>query len=190
LLEVVAQAGSLEELCAGLGRILGLDGPVPAGAVVRALEDPEYAGALMRLRADPPALRRLLAEAGGVDGSGGGTASAPAPSGGNDVAASEAELLGRVTRAFLRWTESGFTPVDAATLDRRLSACRACENYVEPPDRVLYRLARALGESGRVCRLCGCFAARKARMPEEACPAPHTTLEGMSRWEEPLMKSE
>jgi hypothetical protein len=185
VLQVVSGARTLEELCEGLGRLLGRTEPLPAAAVLRALEVPGYAADLMKSRLDPERLRLLLEDPLNqtflpIGDSARGPASPP----GETI--SSAELFGRVTKAFLRWSETGFRSVDPGTLEGRLEACRRCENFVDPPDRMMYRLAKTLGEKGRICRLCGCFVARKARLPDEACPAPDPAREGWSRWGERL----
>ncbi|XXF80189.1 hypothetical protein P2318_10675 [Myxococcaceae bacterium GXIMD 01537] len=177
VLRIVSQARSIEELSEGFGRLMGLEGPMPAAAVLRAMEDAHFANALMASRGQPEALKRLLDDP--------VNATFLAAEGAAEEASS-AELLGRVSKAFLRWTQSGFTAADAQTVERRMAACGGCENLTAPPERLLYRLAAAVGESSRVCKLCGCFVARKTRLPDEQCPAPHPTQPGLSRWGEPL----
>lgn len=179
VLRIVSQAQSIEELSEGFGKLLGLEGPLPKSAVLRAMEDAHFANALMASRGQPEALKRLLDDP--------INATFLATEGGaNAEEASNAELLGRVSKAFLRWTQSGFAAADAQTVERRMAACGSCENLTAPPERLLYRLAMAVGESSRVCKLCGCFVARKTRLPDEQCPAPHPTEPGLSRWGEPL----
>lgn len=175
LVTIASESKSLEELGQRLGELLRLGGPIPPGALHRLLADTEYLHQVLRNRGDLSALRQVLADPAN-------DAFLPAEAEG-EVGAGE--LLGRVTQAFLRWAQTGFRTADAATIERRLAACRRCDQYGPPPAGAIYRLAQALGERGAVCAQCGCFVERKVRLPDEACPLQHPDRPGENRWSEP-----
>jgi len=174
LLTIAAESKSIEELCERLGQLLRLGGPIPQAAMHRMLADTEYLQRVLQNRADLQALRQVLAD----------------PS--NDAflppeaEVGSAELLGRVAQAFMGWARTGFKSADAATIERRLAACRSCDQYGPPPAGALYRLAAVLGERSMVCAKCGCFADRKVRLPHEACPLRHPDRPAENRWGEPF----
>lgn len=174
LLTIAAESKSLEELCERLGKLLRLEGPVPQAAMHRMLADTEFLQRVLKDRADPQALRQVLADPSN-------DAFLPA-----EAEAGSAELLGRVAQAFMGWARTGFKSADGATIERRLAACRSCDQYGPPPTGALYRLAAVLGERGQVCAKCGCFVDRKVRLPDEACPLRHPDRRGESRWGEPF----
>jgi hypothetical protein len=51
---------------------------------------------------------------------------------------------------------SGTPPVTAEAIAARMETCRACEHFIHGQNR---------------CALCGCFAALKARLRSQHCPA-------------------
>ncbi len=162
----------LEEHCAELGALLGLDGPVAHAVVLRAGSDPDYARNLMLCR-DNPMLRGVLLEQ---------AQAAPAPA---EVPGSAA-LAVRAAKALLAWGRTGFGTADETMLAERLAACTACPDLRSAPDRLAYKLAGKALRDG-VCGLCGCLVARKARMLDERCPsgaAPDRP--GYNRWGQPL----
>lgn len=57
------------------------------------------------------------------------------------------------TQAIIRFVGSGLKTVSAETLQGRLEQCRQCSHY-----------------TGSRCRVCGCLANLKARLPKENCP--------------------
>lgn len=104
---------------------------------------------------------------------------------------SNGRLLAKAAKAFLRWGLSGFKRVDDTTFERRMTACFRCPYLIAPPNGAMYKLATVgMGEENRICQLCGCIAARKARLPTETCP--DFTLEKplVNRWGELLEESE
>ncbi|MFF2962411.1 hypothetical protein ACFVT1_26520 [Streptomyces sp. NPDC057963] len=162
----------MPEGCSELGRILGLDGPVPEGAWTAALADEDYARALLTCR-DPTQLQHLLR--------------CPPPTPGGDL--SSAALIAHSAKALARWSRTGFVEVDKETRRRRLTACGHCP-YLRPGPQgkgtALLQTVAGIGVRDKsVCGLCGCLLARKARLPSESCPAPHPTEPGLTRWGEP-----
>ncbi|MFE4512750.1 hypothetical protein ACFRMQ_00945 [Kitasatospora sp. NPDC056783] len=158
--------------CRELGRILGLDGPVPEGVWAAALADEEYARALLTCR-DPTRLQQLLR--------------CPPDATGSDLSA--AALIAHGAQALARWSRTGFVEVDEETRRRRLAACAHCP-YLRPGPQgkgtALLQTVAGIGLRDKsVCGLCGCLLARKSRLPSESCPAPHPTEPGLTRWDEP-----
>lgn len=105
---------------------------------------------------------------------------------------SGAELAGGGLRELWKWAKTSFEPVDAATLHRRLEACRRCPEYVAAPAALLHRLVeRGISLAGegiddpRVCAHCGCFMAVKARLGSASCPAADPSDPSLTRWGEP-----
>ncbi|MFD8480510.1 hypothetical protein [Kitasatospora sp. NPDC059673] len=155
-----------------LGRILGLDGPVPEGMWTAALADEDYARALLTCR-DPTRLQHLLRHPPSVPGS--------------DLSA--AALIAHGAKALARWGRAGFVEVDEETRLRRLAVCGHCPHLRPGPQgkgTALLQTVAGLGLRDKsVCGLCGCLLARKSRLPSESCPAPHPTEPGLTRWGEP-----
>ena len=58
-----------------------------------------------------------------------------------------------VSRSMAKFAASGFRPADAEVQSKRMAQCHACQ-YLD----------------GARCKLCGCFADKKAMMPHEDCP--------------------
>lgn len=179
---------SIEEGCAKLGAYLGLAQPVDRDVFISAVEDPTYTNNLYLSRNDPVFLkhvldrptRRWLKQSTPENGA------APTPLEVHEH--SNGNLLSRAAKSFVKWTRSGLSNVDDETYRRRLSACAACPHHVQPPEKIVYKVAGLLGkknESKYICDLCGCFTASKARMEHESCPAAHPTEHGLTRWQEP-----
>jgi hypothetical protein len=91
------------------------------------------------------------------------------------------ELLMEATRAFARWTQTGFKRVDEKTYARRLQAYQVCEYFAATPDRLIYHFAPGVTGERNICSLCGCAVAAKARMASESCPAPDPLHPDLSR---------
>jgi hypothetical protein len=160
----------LARQCEQMRLVLGVDREVPEAALLAAVEDPAYADNLLTCRRDPELLDYLLANP-------------PTRRGG----VSAVDLIARGARAIALWAKAGFTVVDDATLRRRLDACASCPELRRPPtNSLLYRAAGADFDVNSVCGKCGCVVKTKARLPTEACPAPHPELAGRNRWNEPL----
>lgn len=157
-----------------LGSLLGLDAPVSAAAFAKALNDPDYARNLALCRNTPAFRDFLLAQA-----------ERDAPETLDAVAQfSSLELTAKATKSFWEWARSGFAALDAETYDMRIEACLACPNLMAAPNQLAYRAAGA--DRQRVCGLCGCVAARKAKLPHERCPGADPERQGYNRWGQPL----
>jgi hypothetical protein len=165
---------SLEEACVGLAKLLGLDAPVPQQVAIAALYNPGYARNLLKSRC-PIKLARLLKNPPSL------------PESLNTTEIGSKELLKEASLAALRWARIRFTQADQETYNRRLRACQECENCVDAPAKALYTIA-ALGledSAKKVCKLCGCFVARKALAASESCPALDPFNSNLTRWGEP-----
>jgi hypothetical protein len=149
------------------GRSLGLEEPVSLGVLHAALRDQTYAHNL-RVSSRTPALLKVLLM--------------NPPKLRQAPPFSTAEIAGRVAEALVRWTKTGFSVVDEATLERRRKACYSCPNLSTPPDQLVYKLTPAGGD---ICALCGCKINSKIRLPTESCPDRHPEREGETRWGEP-----
>jgi hypothetical protein len=179
----IKDSGSLPEMCSLLGDFLGLQEPVPTCVLLRAVSDPTFAADLITCRQAPDFLNALF-----DDPRTRAYESSPdaAPS-----SLSSRQLVGRAAEAFMRWGKAGFSTVDAETMERRENACLVCPN-LRDPELALQKLISGKVMPGKIgsrtgnkiCSLCGCNAGRKLRLPTEACPAPHPTMPGFTRWEE------
>lgn len=167
---------SMEQDCVRLGDLLRLGRPVPEEVFVGAVQDPDYARNLFVCREAPPLLEFLLKNP------------PRRPEAEHDEAAqrSTLELVAKASKSFWEWTKSGFSVVDEETYAKRFGVCLACPNLVAPPSSVVYKLVGASDDRNKICRLCGCVASRKAKLPHEACPDAHPELPGMNRWGEPM----
>ena len=168
---------SWDELRERFGKVLGLDSPVPAAVMRRAMADSIFAHRLLTSRNSRGFLDSLMRDP---------------RNRAYDVAEpptelSNRELIGKAAKALVSWGKSGFSQVDQETYTRRIDACHGCPNLGEPGNQLVYKLRRK-SEDSRVCKLCGCVAARKARLPTESCPAAHPTEPGLSRWGEPVTR--
>lgn len=101
-----------------------------------------------------------------------------------------ASVAMKAVNAFWKWSRSGFGRVSAEVAERRLAACKACENYSDPPDTVLHKLGgmATLGTKaanpGKVCGLCGCYISKKIIPSSEKCPMEDPARPGLSKWGE------
>jgi len=180
----IKETDTLDELRARLAHVLGWNEPVPAAALLRAVEEPSYAAALLTSRNAPEFLAILL-----NDRRNARYVPAPQPA----AADGNIALLGKAATAMLRWGKAGFSVAEPDVIARRESACLACE-HLRDPDRLVQKLLPSSPVSGvagrrtgnKICDLCGCQVAKKIRLPTEACPSPHTEHTGMTRWQEPL----
>lgn len=175
--------------------ILGVDTALPEAVLRRAVVDSTFAHRLLVSRNAPRMLAALIADPANRRFDRRATehadASPPAQPDAESPAASgvpgqpsSLALLGKATTALARWAATGFTHADAATLERRLSACSACPNLQAAPDSLAYRATGARGAG--VCGLCGCPVERKARMSTENCPGAHPDNPAMTRWGDPI----
>jgi hypothetical protein len=164
------QLESWPGVCARLGDLIGLDGPVPSAVARRALTDERYAFYLMFTRDAPQLRARLLEDPRNRDYESAGE--------------STAELVGRAAKAIARWTATGLRRVDDETFQRRWTSCQACPLLVEAPDRIVYKGLTMLTGDRRVCSACGCVAIAKARIPTEQCPVADPQDPSLNRWGE------
>jgi hypothetical protein len=191
----VQDSESVDELRVRLARVLGRDEPVPLNAFLRAVDDPTYFSFLLTSRNTPGFLEPLLADPANAKYD---PAEAPVvPAAAQPVQAeaarhSNAVLVGRAAKAFIRWGKAGFSVADQETIERRENACLACPFLKEPSSAVQKLLPAAavsdkIGErtGNSVCDLCGCQVSKKIRLPTETCPGTSLTQPGMSRWGEP-----
>jgi hypothetical protein len=196
-----AAPGNWHEAAGKFAEILGLDAALPEAVLRRAVVDSNFAHRLLVSRNAPRMLAALIADPAnkrfGAPDERPEEALQPAlaplaPPGAPELPlsnpasnpVSNLALFGKATSALARWATTGFTHVDAAALERRLSACAACPHAQAAPDSLAYRAAGARGAG--VCGLCGCPIARKARMSSEACPGVHPDDTAMTRWGEPI----
>jgi hypothetical protein len=152
---------SWEDLCTRLGKTLGLDQPVSSSVMRRVMDDPLYAHDLLSCRNTPGFLKVLLHDP---------RNEAYKP----PVQIAEKttlQLLSKASSALFKWGKAGFSTVDEETYQRRFNTCLQCVHLVEPPDKLLYRLMTSGKPNEKICNLCGCVAAKKARLPTESCPA-------------------
>ncbi|TPG06368.1 hypothetical protein [Sphingomonas oligophenolica] len=171
-------SGNAATDCDELGALLGLDAPVALAVFARAVNDAAYARSLILCRENPAFRDFLLAQA---DGWVPPVEAAVADHGAIDLTA-------KAILSFWAWTKSGFAMLDADAAAARFAACLACPHLGAAPDRLVFRLAGASSDADRhrVCGLCGCVAARKARLPHERCPGPDPDRAGLNRWGQPL----
>jgi len=179
---------SWDELRLRFAKELGLDEPVPSATLRRALNDEDFAHRLLVSRNAPGFLRPLIDDPDNLKYADPSEslraevyASRPEP-----ARRSNAELAKNAAAALLRWGKSGFTQVSPEVYATRTAACNACPHLTEAPNQLAYKVKLAREEDMRVCNLCGCVAARKARLPDERCPGAHPSEAGMNRWGEPL----
>lgn len=172
----------LEDKCWEFAQILGLSETVSPEVLQAATEDETYAHNLLVCRTEPAFLNYLLANP-------------PKPPTPNFVQKdkSNLELVGKASKALLKWARTGFSVVDDETLKRRENSCLACPNLSEPQKLVQKlipskEVTQKLGQrtGNKVCNLCGCNVSKKIRLPSESCPDKHPTAADMTRWEEPI----
>lgn len=174
---------SVEESCIKFAEILGLERPVPESVMLSALNDATYAHNLIVCRSAPQFLEHLLKNP-PVTAKPGESASASETITANEK--TNLELLKKASVALWNWGKIGFSVVDEETYERRHSACMGCEYLVDPPQKMLYKLTSRKSTEQKVCNLCGCSVAKKAKLPSEKCPSRHKSIPGLNRWEEPF----
>jgi hypothetical protein len=160
---------SLDDACRELGELLGLRQPVSHAVLAAATERPTYAHNLLAARGFPDLLRPLLEH--------------PPETPRQPSAVS---LAAKAAGALVRWGATGFTIVDAQTLERRRAACESCPHLMHAQRHpTLYRVMSD-GAHPQVCGMCGCPVARKVRLSSERCPAQDERNPGLTRWGEPV----
>lgn len=175
LVDVSSDEIPFEEIGRQLQTLLGLERPLADNIVLAVVDDPLLLHHLIVVKNEPALFKMLLTSALPAE------TKATAEVGG-------AQLTLRAANAFLKWASSGFGLVSEAQYKQRLDACSCCPHYVAPPNTPLYRLAKAVGSTGgdKICDLCGCVVAKKARLPTETCPDSSATQPGYNRWGERL----
>ena len=179
LLDQLQNASTWAELQSSLGDYLGLQDPAPIAVVRRAQQDSLFRYRLISARNRPDLLKFLLGD----------------PKNAKFALAAQTEhstreLVGKLGRSLFEWGKARLTAVDEATLKRRYSACLACDRLVDPPESTLYKLGSWKMDDRRICGACGCFVARKVRLPHEACPLPDPISPESTRWGEPLRRAD
>jgi hypothetical protein len=170
---------SWDELRAEFGEQLGLADPVPGAVLRRAMVDKAFAHRLLVSRGSPAFLAALIEDPVNrryeiVDAASAAAHDASTP--GN------AELARRAATAVMTWGKAGFTHVGDDVFEARLAACEACPQLRDPPDRLAYKIRARRNADMRVCGLCGCVVARKARMATETCPGADPADPSRNRW--------
>ncbi len=173
---------SFEEQCKKFSELLELSRPVSEDVLFSAIHDEEYARQLIINKRIPSKFMKLLRNPPKVKSNHKST-----------HPHSNAELIKSAAVALIKWGKSGFTKVDAKTLETRENACLACPNMVDPGmviQKIIpsHKISNKVGErTGKhICDLCGCQIHKKIQLISENCPDKHPELEGMTRWHEPI----
>lgn len=180
------QLNSIEEGCDKLAQFLNLDEPVTRDVFFSMIEDSTYAANIIMTRHSRTFLDYLLRSPPRrfVSGPDNSTAQPEV------IERSNTQLLKKAAQSLLIWSGSGAQLVSDEVYQTRLSACAACPHYIEPPKKLLYKAAELLSKSmsnnmpNKVCNLCGCVTANKAKLATESCPDNHLHRPGYSRWNE------
>jgi hypothetical protein len=96
---------------------------------------------------------------------------------------STGELIKHGIEALAHWGRSGFSTVSDEIYVQRMAACRVCPHHVDAPDRGIFKLSSLGLKDDKICSLCGCNVARKARLTTEKCPSVNPEDPELSRWE-------
>jgi hypothetical protein len=172
----VQETESWDEICLRLGRFLGLNSAVPSSVMRRAMDDPLFAHDLISCRNTPAFLNVLMSD----------PANKYYEPAQEVIKRSSFELASKAAGALLKWGKAGFSQIDKETYERRYNACLACEYLVDPPNQIAYKISFAKKNDRKICNACGCVAAKKARIPTEACPMADPTNHALNRWGEPM----
>ncbi|MDA0631860.1 hypothetical protein OUY22_00385 [Nonomuraea sp. MCN248] len=163
-----------EQIRERLSELLGPGaGEISDDVVLAVVDDPLYLHHLLISRQTPAFLRLLLD-------------SPPETAGASPVPRSAAKLSRQAASSFWKWAKSGFEFVPDEQYERRLAACRQCPHLTDPPQSKLYDVATVArrGDDRKICDLCGCVVASKARIPSETCPDPRPGRGDVNRWGE------
>ncbi|GLH87101.1 hypothetical protein SSBR45R_45610 [Bradyrhizobium sp. SSBR45R] len=178
------EGDSVADIRLRVERALGLARPLPMAALQRMMDDEEYFHHLIAARTAPAMLSHLIAFA---EGDAKPSTSTPIRTG-DDEPHSAGALVAKAAKAFASWSKGGFTQVDEAVRERRLTACLSCEKLSASPKGLLYKVAGLIAADNRTCSACGCMVTAKARLPYENCPLPAEPGSDISRWGEPLRR--
>ena len=177
---------SIEDGCHKLAQFLKLEKPVSRDVFVSMVEDSTYAANIIMTRESGSFLHHLLACPPRRFNS--PTDNPPAAT--EVIERSNTELLIKAAQSLLVWSGSGAQMASEEVYETRLSACVACPHYVEAPNKLLYKAAAFLSSKGstkspnKLCNLCGCVTANKAKLATESCPDDHPERPGYTRWNE------
>lgn len=161
LQEIERDVSSWDAMRLRLGHILGIDRPVPHSVLRRARSDDRYAARLMIYRESEDLLNSAFSEPDNW--------AFQRPSDFEDR--STVVLAGAAIGSLARWLVKGAKFVTNDQHEERLNICRACPHLVDPPAKLIYRVALVRTSDPRICNLCGCVVSRKARFATESCPA-------------------
>jgi|GEM_PF-561325 len=189
------QFESVEEGCRKLAQFLKLEKPVSRDVFVSMVEDSTYAANIIMTRHSGNFLNHLLASPPHRFTAEGDSMLAQ----GKIIERSNTQLLKKAAQSLLVWTGSGAQLASDEVYQSRLSACAACPHYIEPPKKLIYKAAALLAtrtstekstgksksKSNKMCNLCGCITANKAKLATEFCPDSHPDRPGYTRWNEP-----
>ena len=130
MLEKVQEAQSVDEMCVLFGEYLGLNGPVPLAILRRAIEEDLFAHRLITARNYHYMLEVLFNDPHNREYEL------------REVAKkrSNLKLVAKATESLVRWGKAGFSQVDQATFEYRFGACQTCEQLVDPPDQLIYKV--------------------------------------------------
>jgi len=171
--ELIVEGGSWQSMCEELGAFLNLDQPVSSAVLNRALNDDKFAHYLIVARENQTLLKVLLDDPKNSDYE-------PDLS---EKKFSNTQLAKKALGSLAKWGKQGFKRIDKETFERRWSACTICPYLDDPPEQLMYRLARIKkGPENKICTACGCVALRKAKIPHEFCPQQDPADPLKNRW--------
>ncbi|MBE9246549.1 hypothetical protein IQ223_19230 [Microcystis aeruginosa LEGE 00239] len=103
---------------------------------------------------------------------------------------STGELIKHGLEALAHWGRSGFSTVSDEVYVQRMAACRVCPHHVDAPNHAIYKFSSLGLKDDKICSLCGCNVARKARLTTEKCPSASLENPEISRWGEKIIEHE
>lgn len=166
----------INEACMRFGEILGLSKPVPDSVLYAALDDDDYARNLLLSRRSSELMNMLMAQQANYI--------PKAQQKAKQSGYSNLELIEKLGKSMWKWGLVGFSTVTEDIYDKRLAACRSCDQLEEAPDQLVYNFSLKKNEDKRTCKSCGCVVARKARLTTDTCPLEDTGNPGFNRWGE------
>ena len=176
--------------CLKLGQFIGLDGPVAEDVFHAVLENPAYAANLFCARNEPGFRDYLVAHPqrrpNALSASDITNPACISSDGKGNI-----ELMAKAAQALLNWSLSGFKTADNDLFQKRITACKACPEYIAPPKKLVYLISAFLSQKtavGMICRQCGCIVDKKARVRYERCPEADPDNPGFSLWGEPVQQ--
>jgi hypothetical protein len=155
-----------------VGELINFDGELPDAVINRVLTDEKFALYLVMTKDSPKLQYQLLYNT---------TLQTK-----EEKAPSNTDLLIKASGSLFKWAKAGFTQISEVAYEKRINACHSCPNLKEPAKKAVYLASKLAGGEQSVCGLCGCVAARKAKLPTESCPAQDPVNPSFSRWGEPF----